>query len=145
VTGQATLDLVDLDPFELPDWLGVSDVTWVPDGGIRAGHHVPGHLTAEGVDEVVPCDLLAVDEAYPVPVADDRVRLHAHQAWRHGQVLLVAHGERPTLAVPGTSFTADLVLDALSRLARAVGASADDWSARLRIGVDQPRRGRPGR
>ena len=142
MTGPATLVLADVDPFDLPDWLGQADVTWEPDTGIRTGHHVRGLLTAAGVPDGLPCDLLAVDEAYPVPVADDRARLHAHQAWRHGQILLVTTGDRLTLAVPGTSFSADLVLDALSRLAKAVGASADDYSARLRIGADKPRRSR---
>ncbi len=139
MTAAGTLDLADLDPFDLPDWLGEADVTWEPEAGIRTGHHVRGRLSA-GTDEQ-PCDLLAVDEAYPVPVADDRARLHAHQAWRHGQILLVTCEERLTLAVPGTSFTADLVLDALSRLAKAVGASADHYSARLRIGGEKPRQG----
>jgi hypothetical protein len=50
--------------------------------------------------------------------------------------------DRLTLAVPGTSFTADGVLDALSRLAKAVGASADQYAARLRIDGGQPRRSR---
>ncbi|MGZ4450303.1 MAG: hypothetical protein ACXVWZ_11560 [Nocardioides sp.] len=138
MTGPQTLDLVDVDPFDLPDWLGESDVVWEPDLGIRTGHHVRGHLMGAG--EQLPCDLLAVDEAYPVPVADDQARLHAHQAWRHGQLLLVEVDGRLTLAVPGTSFAADTVLDALSRLARAVGASTDRFSALLRIGTDKPRR-----
>jgi hypothetical protein len=34
------------------------------------------------------------------------------------------------------------VLDALSRLAKAVGASADQYAARLRIGGDRPGRSR---
>ena len=145
MTGANTLDLEDVDPFDLPDWLGETEVTWVADEGVRVGHHVAGRLRAEDPVRELPCDLLAVDEAYPVPVADDRARLHAHQAWRHGQILLVTTGGRLTLAVPGTSFSADLVLDALSRLAKAVGASADDYSARLRIGADKPRRAPSGR
>ena len=129
--------MTPVDPFDLPDWLGASDVTWTADAGLRTGFAVPGTLTAEGQDEL-PCDLLAVDEAYPVPVADDRIRHDAHQAWRHGQVLLVEVGERLTLAVPGTGFTADRVLDALARLAKAVGATADHYTLRLRIGVERP-------
>ena len=132
----------DVDPFDLPDWLGETEVTWVADEGVRAGHHVAGRLRAEDPVRELPCDLLAVDEAYPAPVADDQVRLRTHQAWRHGQILLVEQRARLTLAVPGTGFTADLVLDALSRLAKAVGASADDYAARLRIGADRPRRAR---
>ncbi|GAB3788890.1 hypothetical protein [Nocardioides ungokensis] len=134
--------LTDLDPFDLPDWLGTADVTWTSETGVRAGHHVAGRLHADdagSTDQDVACDLLAIDEAYPLPVASDDVRKRAHQAWRHGQILLLEHESRPTLAVPGTAFTADLVLDALSRLAKAVGASPDRYVARLRIGVESRR------
>lgn len=133
-----TAALPEVDPFDLPDWLGEADVTWAAASGLRTGHHVAGQLTTPGQDGV-SCDLLAVDEAYPVPVADDVTRLRAHQAWRHGQVLIVRYDARLTLAVPGTGFTADLVLDALSRLAKAVGASAEHYTARLRIGPESGR------
>ncbi|MCW2794271.1 MAG: hypothetical protein JWO76_3369 [Nocardioides sp.] len=135
-----------VDPFDLPEWLGESEVTWTPEVGVRTGHHVVGLLSgdADNAHELA-CDLLAVDEAYPAPVADDQTRLRAHQAWRHGQILLVAHDGRLTLAIPGTAFTADQVLDALSRLAKAVGVSPDRFAARLRIGAESPRRGTPGR
>lgn len=126
----------DVDPFDLPAWLGESPVTWWPDEGIRVGHLVTGLLTA-GASEALPCDLLAVDEAYPRPVVDDGIRTRTHQSWRHGQVLLVAYDGRLTLAVPGRDFSADLVLDALARLARAVGASPDDYAATLRLGADR--------
>jgi hypothetical protein len=86
------------------------------------------------------CDLLAVDEAYPVPVADDVARLRAHQAWRHEQVLIVEYADRLTLAVPGTRFDAGLVLEVMGRLAKAVGASPDHWAALLRIGEEKSRR-----
>ncbi len=136
---------VDVDPFDLPDWLGEAEVTWAADVGIRTGHLVVGRLTTPAGSETLPCDLLAIDEAYPRPVADDDTRLRAHQAWRHDQILLVARpvdaGEdRLTLAVPGTDFTADRVLDALGRLAKAVGATPDRYAARLRIGSDKPAR-----
>jgi hypothetical protein len=124
----------DVDPFDLPEWLG-GQVTWTPDCGIRTGHLVPGVLS-EG-EHALPCDLLAVDEAYPRPVADDDTRTRSHQAWRHGEVLLVTYDGRLTLTVPGREFTADHVLDALGRLARAVGASADDYAALLRLGRDR--------
>lgn len=131
------MSFVEVDPFDLPEWLGAGDVTWSADSGLRAGHHVTG--TVSGSDCSLPCDLLAVDEAYPVPVAPDATRLRVHQAWRHGQVCLVegksgVDGHRLTLAVPGTSFTADLVLDVISRLAKAVGASPDRYAVSLRIG-----------
>ncbi|MGH3335303.1 MAG: hypothetical protein ACRDOZ_05740 [Nocardioides sp.] len=130
-----TLPLDDLDPFDLPDWLGEGAVTWAAETGVRRGHRVPGHLTGTG--EEIPCDLLAVDEAHPVPVADEATRTRAHLAWRHGQILLLADRDRVVLAVPGTGFTADLVLDALSRLAKAVGASPENYVAQLRIGSDR--------
>lgn len=141
MSGPQAPGLDEVDPFDLPEWLGESEVTWTPEVGVRTGHHVTGRLsTGEGVVEELVCDLLAVDEAYPSPVADDRARLRTHLAWRHGQILLVEQAGRLTLAVPGTEFTADLVLDALSRLAKAVGASPDRYTARLRIGAESPRR-----
>ncbi|CAB4718121.1 MAG: hypothetical protein F2667_09465 [Actinobacteria bacterium] len=132
--------LVEVDPFDLPEWLGVAEVTWTATSGLRGGHRVTGRLAAPG-HESLDCDLLAVDEAYPEAVADDLTRRHAHQSWRHGEILIVRSGDdggRVTLAVPGQAFNADLVLDAIGRLARGVGASADDYRVQLRIGRDRP-------
>jgi hypothetical protein len=123
----------EVDPFDLPDWLGERAVTWAPEGGIHDSHSVPGVLNAPG-QAGVPCDLLAVDEAYPKPVADDDLRHRSHQAWQHGQVLLVSCDGRLTLAVPGTSFTAETVLETLARLAKAVGAPPESFSVLLRLG-----------
>lgn len=137
VSGRAARGLRALepvDPFDLPDWLGEDDVTWSAQSGLRNGYAVAGLLDAAGRDPMA-CDLLAVDEAYPVAVAAEEVRHDAHQAWRLGQVHLVADGDRLTLAVPGTGFTADRVLDAVGRLAKAVGASPERYSVRLRIGA----------
>ena len=125
----------DVDPFDLPGWLGESAVTWRPDQGIRVGHLVTGQLSSG--EHALPCDLLAVDEAYPRPVSDDDTRTRTHQAWRHGQVLLLEYDARLTLLVPGRDFSADRVLEALVRLARAVGASPDDYAALLRLGADR--------
>ncbi|MBC9733881.1 hypothetical protein [Nocardioides marmotae] len=133
MTGPA--GLVPQDPFDLPEWLAEGDVLWVPESGVRTGHLVRGTLTGAGDD--LPCDLLALDEAWPGPVAEEDARRRAHQAWRHGQVDVVRREERLTLAVPGTSFTADRVLDVLERLARAVGADPDRYAARLRIGAER--------
>ncbi len=129
--------MTPVDPFDLPEWLGEEDVTWAAESGLRTGYAVPGVLTSNGHDPL-PCDLLAVDEAFPLAVADEKVRHDAHQAWRHGQVLLVNVGDRLTLAVPGTRFDADRVLDALARLAKAVGASAEHYTVLLRIGSAKP-------
>lgn len=124
--------LIDVDPFDLPEWLGTSEVVWRADDGLRAGHLVRGRLTAED-ERDLPCDLLAVDEAYPVPVVDDATRLRVHQAWRHGQVVIGEVESRLVLAVPGTGFGPELVLDVLGRLARAVGAHAERYAALLRL------------
>ena len=128
----------EVDPFDLPDWLGSGRVTWQPDQGIRVGHLVRGLLTGVGGDRL-PCDLFAVDEAYPAPVTDDATRTRSHQAWRHGQVLLLSYDDRLTMAVPGRDFGANRVIDALARLALAVGASPDDFAALLRLGTDRSR------
>ena len=133
----APADFEAADPFDLPEWLGVSDVTWSAEAGVRRGHAVPGHLAGAG-EVPLPCDLLAVDPAYPSAVAPETVRHDAHQAWRYGQVLLVRRDGRLTLAVPGTGFTADLVLEAVGRLALAVGAPIDRYAVLLRIGVERP-------
>ena len=127
---QATI--TDIDPFDLPDWLGTSEVVWRSDAGLRTGHLVRGRLTADGEPDL-PCDLLGVDEAYPEPVVDDAGRLRVHQAWRHGQVVVGDLDGRMVLAVPGTGFGPELVLEALSRLARAVGAHAERYAALLRL------------
>ena len=141
--------LDEVDPFDLPEWLGTGEVTWTSESGLRSGHLVSGLLYAAGQPDLA-CDLLAVDEAFPVPVVDDATRTRAHQAWRHGQVLCVQHPHpsdpagRLTLAIPGRDMTAGRVLDAVARLSKAVGASADDWSVLLRIGEERAatRRGR---
>jgi hypothetical protein len=121
------------DPFDLPEWLGTEEVTWYADAAEHGGHLVRGRLTSG--EEELPCDLLAVDEAYPVPVVGDDLRRQAHQAWRNGEVLLLTRGSRAVLASPGASFHAEQVLEALGRLARAVGASPDHYLAALRVGV----------
>lgn len=133
-------DLVAVDPFDLPEWLGVADVTWSALAGIVGRYVVPGELAAPG-QTTVACDLLAVDQAYPTTVAPDDVRLRAHQAWRNGEVHLVRRDGRVALAVPGTEFTADLVLDAIGRLARAVGAPGDRYAVLIRIGTSSRRTG----
>lgn len=130
--------IADVDPFDLPEWLGTLGVVWRADSGLGAGHHVRGRLTGEGQDDLT-CDLLAVDEAYPTPVVDDASRLRVHQAWRHGQVVVGRYDDRLVLAVPGTAFGPEVVLDVLGRLARAVGAHPDRYAALLRL--DDSRRG----
>jgi hypothetical protein len=121
--------VTDLDPFDLPDWLGDGPVAWATEQGL-GGHLVPGHLTGS-VDQVLPCDLLAVDQAYPAPVLDEATRTRVHQTWQHGQVLLLTREGRATVAAPGTSWASEQVLVAFQRVARAVGADPGRWSVRL--------------
>jgi hypothetical protein len=47
--------------------------------------------------------------------------------------MLVEYDGRLTLAVPGTSFSADLVLEAIGRLAKAVGVKPGEFVAALRL------------
>src|SRR5262245_56408446 len=101
-------ELDELDPFDLPDWVGEEGVVWAADRGLT-GHLVAGTLSAVSGDSFA-CDLLAVDQAYPAPVVDEVTRTRVHQAWRHGQVLLLGPGGRATVAAPGTSWTAERVL-----------------------------------
>jgi hypothetical protein len=49
-------------------------------------------------------------------------------------VLLVSYDDRLALAVPGTAFTAELVLETLARLAKAVGTQPESFSVLLRLG-----------
>ncbi len=123
----------DVDPFDLPEVLGSGPVTWTSVDPLAGGHRVRGALEASDGTELA-CDLMAVDEAYPSPVASEDVRLRVHQAWRHGQVHLASYDERLTLLVPGTCFTADLALDAVGRLAKALGASPASFAVHLRLG-----------
>jgi hypothetical protein len=125
----AAVDVAELDPFDLPDWLGEGAVCWVTEDGL-GGHLVPGRLSG-AADQLLACDLFAVDEAYPAPVLDEALRTRVHRAWRHGQVLLLTRDGRATVAAPGTSWSPDLVLETFTRVARAVGADPSLWSVRL--------------
>lgn len=125
----------EVDAFDLPEWLGEGEVVWSTPAGVRGSGHVPGVLTTDGGAEapVLACDLLAADTAYPVPVLEQQWRRAAHQQWTHGQVLLLEYDDRLTLAVPGTDFSADRVLESLTRLAKAVGADPSRFVAALRL------------
>ena len=127
--------ITDTDPFDLPEWLGTHDVVWRPTPVCAPDTWCADTWPAEpDAGLTIACDLLAVDEAYPAPVVDDDTRLRVHQAWRHGQVVVGEVDSRLVLAVPGTRFGPELVLDALGRLARAVGARTERYAALLRLG-----------
>lgn len=123
--------VVAADPFDLPEWLGTERVTWTAHSGVRDAPLVTG--TLRSADAWLDCDLLAADRAYPRPVLPEPWRRTAHQTWTYGQVLLVEYDGRLTLTAPGTAFSADLVLEVLARLARAVGVSPERFAVTLRL------------
>ena len=120
-----------VDAFDLPEWLGTSDVTWTAGSSVRGAQRIQGSLgSAEGR---LPCDLMAADVAYPEPLLDDPWRRQAHQSWEHGQVLLLSYAGRLTLTVPGTAYSADGVLETISRLAKALGVRPGTFAVCLRL------------
>jgi hypothetical protein len=119
------------DPFDLPDWLATAAVTWTAETGTAPAALVHGELS--GGDQPQVCDVLAGDVAFPDPVLEDKWRSAAHQAWSLGEVLLVQYDGRLTLVVPGTAVSAEVVLDALRRLARAVAVPTDRFTVSLRL------------
>jgi hypothetical protein len=119
-----------VDAFELPDWLGEHEVVWTTERTVGTPL-VPGHL--EAAEQSMPCDLLACDRAYPEPVLPEQWRREAHSAWALGQVLLVEADDRLTLVVPGVDVSVDTTLEALRRLARAVGVRPDRYAALIRL------------
>jgi hypothetical protein len=133
-----TPEFAEADPFDLPDWLGVAAVTWEAEEPLQGRHRVSGRLSGDNGDHL-PCDLLAMDDAYPEPAASERARVLAHQAWQHGEVMLADDGGRLVLLVPGSRLGAEEVLEAVARLARAVGAGSGRYAVRLRVGADQRR------
>lgn len=133
MTPHQTPSYAEVDPFTLPEWLGESEVTWESERPLSSDHRVTGALAAAGHDPL-PCDLLAVDDAYPEPVAADEIRVRAHQVWRHGEVLLATDDGRVLMVVPGARVAPETVLEAVARLARAVGAPSGSYAVRLKVG-----------
>ncbi len=122
-----------VDPFGLPDWLGEELVTWTAVTSIGSTHLVSGCLRGEGGQPALDCDVLACDLAYPLPVLGEAWRHDAHQAWTLGEVLIVTYDGRLTLVVPGTAVTVEPSLEAVRRLARAVGAPPERYTVALRL------------
>ncbi len=120
-----------VDAFDLPDWLGTAEVTWSARSTVRGAQLIEGVLGS--ADGELPCDLLAADVAYPQPLLGDPWRRQAHQAWEHGQVLLLSYDGRLTLAVPGTAYSADGVLETVGRLAKSVGVTPGRFLVCLRL------------
>jgi hypothetical protein len=119
-----------VDVFELPDWLGVSDVVWTTQ--VTVGTPLVAG-TLESGDQSLPCDLLACDRAHPEPVLPEQWRREAHHAWALGQVLPVEVDGRLTLVVPGVNVSVDSALETLRRLARSVGGRPERYAALIRL------------
>jgi len=126
-------DVTAVDAFDLPDWVGATDVTWTARSSVRGARHISGQLAATATTEALPCDLMAADVAHPQPALPESWRRQAHQAWEYGQVLLVSCDGRLTLAVPGTAYSADGVLETIGRLALAVGVAPSRFTVCLRL------------
>lgn len=120
-----------LDPFDLPDWLGTESVTWTATSRLESGPTLAGDLRANEVE--LACDLVAADTAYPAPVVSEALRQRAHRDWSHGEMTLVLRSDRVTGLIPGTAFSPAVVLEAIGRLARAVGAPAANFHVSLRL------------
>ena len=139
------VDPAEADPFDLPSWLAEGAVVWSAErtsrgvpravGALRPLSEAGAPLDA-GASDGLACDLLAVDVAHPRALVGEQWRARAHADWARGEVLLLDGGEgdreRLVLACPAYAFDADLVLEALGRLARAVGVRQDTFRALLR-------------
>ncbi|HET8558992.1 MAG TPA: hypothetical protein VFL69_00585 [Marmoricola sp.] len=126
----ATGDVSRVDPFDLPEWLGEEEVVWKAATTLADRHRVAGELC--GDDERLACDLLAVDQAWPRPVVSEQWRRDTHGEWNRGEVLLLSVEGRLTLVVPGTALEAGRALEAVGRLARAVGVDPGRYLVALR-------------
>jgi hypothetical protein len=122
-----------VDPFDLPNWVGERAVTWRASSSLGGSHLVTGELLGGPSGPAMTCDVLACDPAYPLPVLSEDWRHDAHQAWTLGEMLLVEYDGRLTLVVPGTVVTAESTLEAVRRLARAVGSKPEQFTVALRL------------
>lgn len=121
-----------VDAFDLPEWLGVEEVTWTAVSSLDTSPHVTGALAGRS-GATMDCDLLACDLAYPRSVLEEKWRAAAHQAWQLDETLLLEYDDRLTLVVPGTSIGVEAALDAVRRLAKAVGAPSSRFAVTLRL------------
>lgn len=119
------------DPFDLPDWLGTEQVTWQGEGLLSDQPVVVGHLVSAGRSQ--PLDILAVDAAYPRTVCPDDSRHDAHQAWHFGELVLLEVDGRVAAAVPGVRVDANLAVDTIRRVAKAIGAPSDNFTVLLTL------------
>ena len=123
---------VSVDAFDLPEWLGVEEVTWTAVTSLGSAPRVSGSLCGTS-GPGLGCDILACDLAYPEAVLEEKWRAAGHQAWQHGETKLVEQDGRLTLLVPGTAVGVEAALEAVRRLAKAVGAPASRFTVAFRL------------
>jgi hypothetical protein len=116
-----------VDPFELPEWLGTSAVSWHSTSPVDGGPSVSGVFRTDD-GRCQDLDLLAVDAAFPVPVCPDAERRLAHRSWQYGEVILLDIDGRIVAGVPGRQFDANLACETLRRVARSVAADTGRYS-----------------
>ena len=121
-----------VDAFDLPEWLGVEEVTWTAVTSLGSAPRVTGSLRGTSGAEI-GCDVLACDLAYPQAVLEEKWRAAAHQAWQLGETQLLEYDGRLTLVVPGTAVKVEAALDAVRRLAKAVGAPSSRFTVAIRL------------
>ena len=127
-------EVTAVEALDLPEWLGTRQLTWTAHSSVRGASLIAGSLAPSDASGLfLPCDLMAADVAFPQPILPETWRRQAHLAWEYGQVQLVTVEGRLTLAVPGTAYSADGVLESIGRLALAVGVPAARFTVCLRL------------
>ena len=121
-----------VDAFDLPEWLGVEDVVWTAVTSLGKAPRVTGSLQGTSGD-VLDCDVLACDLAYPQTVLEEKWRAAGHRAWQLGETELLDYDGRLTLVVPGTRVRVEAALEAIRRLAKAVGAPSSRFTVAIRL------------
>jgi hypothetical protein len=93
-----------------------------------------GRLVSRGQTQApIQLQVLAADQAYPQVVCSDTERRQVHQAWHYGEVAVLLVEGRLTLGLPGSSFSADLLCEAVARFAKALGANRAQYSVLLQL------------
>jgi hypothetical protein len=126
------MNITVVDAFDLPDWLGTEVVRWHADNALDGSWHIRGILGARG-GRTQPLDLIAVDAAYPAPVCGDRERTAVHQAWQYGEAVLLDVEGQMAIGVPGREIDLDLVVEALRRFAKSVGAPSGNYTVAITL------------
>ena len=124
--------VLPVDAFDLPDWLGTSEVAWTARSSVRGAARVEGVPERRGGGAGVR----PAGRRPGLPGAAARGRLATSRRTRRGRTarsLLVEYDGRLTLAVPGTAYSADGALETVGRLAKAVGVAPGRFVVTLRL------------